>query len=418
MRPAWFINKWLICFALLGANIANAVPTAKWELAPLLNGAAKTHPDITKAQEDLRVAEQQWVAAKWGRFPRMVAEAQALGQAQGVARIEQPLWTGGKLTAQIASAEAGFHAAQAGVVAAQQNVLVQVSDAYFDAQRLTQRIAVAEANRQTLRRLSEFMSRRVAAEVSSEADLILVQVRQQQASNEINAMHQQLGAILSDLAQWVGEPVASLSSEVDVLPLATPNLQHWVERVLGYSPERQRLQWLIQKAAADINLAKSVGLPKLTGAYQTNWGQSSGAVEKSRFYIGLQFDSGAGLSTQADVAAAEAKYRSVMSDLDGLDRRLGARVNLLLNDIASQEQQIEGVKNLTRTAELIVDSYLRQFQVGRKNWLDVLNAQREKVAAEHAAIDVVSGVKKSRTRLYFLSGDSVIDQYEKFHQQP
>jgi len=66
---------------------------------------------------------------------------------------------------------------------------------------------------------------------------------------------------------------------------------------------------------------------------------------------------------------------------------------------------------LARTNAAIVDSFLRQYRVGRKNWLDVLNAQREAVQARYSLADVdaqaLSGGLRVRLVAGAISGDSL-----------
>jgi hypothetical protein len=66
---------------------------------------------------------------------------------------------------------------------------------------------------------------------------------------------------------------------------------------------------------------------------------------------------------------------------------------------------------LARTNVAIVDSFLRQYRVGRKSWLDVLNAQREAVQARYSLADVdaqaLSGALRVRLVTGSLSADSL-----------
>ncbi len=67
-------------------------------------------------------------------------------------------------------------------------------------------------------------------------------------------------------------------------------------------------------------------------------------------------------------------------------------------------EQVEPVRKLLLGSEEIVASYLRQFQVGRKNWLDVLNAQREKTQASYAFSDLEYPLMLASVRLLLLAG--------------
>jgi adhesin transport system outer membrane protein len=46
---------------------------------------------------------------------------------------------------------------------------------------------------------------------------------------------------------------------------------------------------------------------------------------------------------------------------------------------------------------------LRQYQIGKKNWLDVLNALRESAQAHYSAVDVASSTQSLQLRLMLLT---------------
>jgi len=50
-----------------------------------------------------------------------------------------------------------------------------------------------------------------------------------------------------------------------------------------------------------------------------------------------------------------------------------------------------------------VASYLRQYQIGKKNWLDVLNALRESAQATYSSVDVALNTQSLQLRLMLLT---------------
>jgi adhesin transport system outer membrane protein len=67
-------------------------------------------------------------------------------------------------------------------------------------------------------------------------------------------------------------------------------------------------------------------------------------------------------------------------------------------------QQVEPSRLLVNATEDVVASYLRQYQIGKKNWLDVLNALRESAQAHYSAVDVASSTQSLQLRLMLLTG--------------
>jgi adhesin transport system outer membrane protein len=63
-----------------------------------------------------------------------------------------------------------------------------------------------------------------------------------------------------------------------------------------------------------------------------------------------------------------------------------------LHRLASQQQSLQG-------AEKVLASYQRQFQVGRKSWLDLLNAARELSQSQYALADTHALLESALYRL-------------------
>ena len=55
-------------------------------------------------------------------------------------------------------------------------------------------------------------------------------------------------------------------------------------------------------------------------------------------------------------------------------------------------------------SEKVLESYQRQFQAGRKSWLDLLNAVRELAQNEYALADAKAGMVSAMNRLQIRMG--------------
>jgi hypothetical protein len=73
---------------------------------------------------------------------------------------------------------------------------------------------------------------------------------------------------------------------------------------------------------------------------------------------------------------------------------------------------------LARTNAAIVDSFLRQYRVGRKNWLDVMNAQREAVQARYSLADVDAQALSGALRVRIVSGALSADTLDSLVLNP
>jgi len=252
-------------------------------------------------------------------------------------------------------------------------------------------------------RLLETIQRRVAAEVSPLTDETQAAARWRQAITERIRTTQQIETARFLLAQLVGRPVGEL------LPPAPINMDRWSEGTLldaamRFSPERRRLVALVDAAEAQIGFVRSQSMPTVVAGYQFSLGTLSYGEERDRAYLGLQVQTGGGLSSLANVRAAMSKKTAAVEAIEAHDRRLMQSVRSSWAESLALKEQVEPVRNLLVGSKEIVASYLRQFQVGRKSWLDVLNAQREKAQAEYSFSDLEYPLILSNVKLLLLAG--------------
>ena len=161
-----------------------------------------------------------------------------------------------------------------------------------------------------------------------------------------------------------------------------------------------------ESAEAQIKVSQTQIYPSLVAGYQQSWGgQVPAGTDRGQAYLSFQFQSGAGLSAMSGVQAAVARKAASQQELETLDRQLASLAASTLNELDALQAQVGPAQALQAGTAEIVESYLRQYQVGRKNWLDVLNAQREKSQALFSLADARFGLQQAQVRLMILTGD-------------
>lgn len=186
--------------------------------------------------------------------------------------------------------------------------------------------------------------------------------------------------------------------------------------MLAHSGERKRLAAQMDSAQAQIKVSQTQIYPSLVAGYQHSWGgQVPAGADRGRAYLSFQFQSGSGLSALAGVQAAIARKAAAEQELGSLERRLLSQAASALNEWVAQQAQVGPAQALQAGTTEIVESYLRQYQVGRKNWLDVLNAQREKTQALYSLADARFGLQLAQIRLMILTGELVSRPMDAVH---
>ena len=372
------------------------------------------HPVVDMRRGGVDAAQEDVNAAKWKRFPTVTAEnSQFIGNQSVVLtnqsghsatwRVQQPLWTGGKISAEIDGAGMRKHVAEWSLVEAEQELLTRVAQSFNDFVRLQQRVQIATENLGEHQRLFEQIRRRTDQQVSSEADVALAQARLQQAQTELATLRSLYSNAGSTLEQLVGmpieQPVRAETQRLETLPVVTAVL----DAAKGYSPTLKRLEQEREVARNEVDSRRALLYPNVSLRYEKFTGAAT-AIPLDRYMVTLEYQPGAGLSSVSAINAAAKRAEMATSALEAGRRDITEKTLNQYSETRSFAEQSEPARAYARAASDVMASYLRQYTTGRKSWLDVMNAQREQTQARNAAVDVEVGALLSLIKLDILTG--------------
>jgi adhesin transport system outer membrane protein len=384
------------------AMLASAVKAqSSWTFDQVLQSALSSHPALQGKRSAQAAARAEQDGAEWQRYPALSVEsAQANSGNSGLVRIEQPLWTGGRITAGINASGSRFDAAGAALEEEKLNLSLRVIAAYTEAMRQKSRQQHAISGVAEHEKLLNMIRRRVGQEVSSLTDQRLAESRMYQAANDQSAATQALNNSLTQLTQLAGKSVAEIST-LEMGKLGAPaNLEAILPMALSYSPVLRRLTYEEEAANADITSKRSAYMPQLVVRLERSMGQ----INDSRAMLVLLAQPGAGLSAMSGVDAAIAKREAVRMAREAAERDTRERVTLDWNEWTASRQRLENASQSRTMSTEVFESYARQYVIGRKTWSDVLNAVREATQSQFALEDAHAQTIAAGLRLSAQSG--------------
>lgn len=378
---------------------------AKLNLEEVLRSAVNTYPSIAAQRGQKRVAEADHETSKWGRFPTFSAEASRndYGNNQSVARVQQPLWTGGKISSQIDNTEAGIQAAEAAIGETEQTVLIDSAVAFAEMLRAGERLKAAHENVAELERLHALISRRASTELSPQSDVTLATARLQTALAERLQFENLYLQSRATLEQMSGLRVGAVAMPSRPLPLFASTAEA-VQQAIAFSPELARLQAQLAQANAQIGVASSVLWPSVGLVHQQNLGDVTIGQPRNQTYVTVQFQPGAGLSARSTITAANERKQTLQDNTEAARRKLARQIEADWTEAHSLSRQLEPSRALVESTRGVMASYIRQYTAGRKNWQDVMNAQRELAQALYALADTEAFRLRAILRLEIYTG--------------
>ena len=352
--------------------------------------ALATHPLIQSAEGQFKAAKSELNASRWGRFPTIATGTQESSDKikKDSTTVSMPLWVGGRINAEIDLAKSRRDAALSGVSEAQQTVMLETVSQFFDYFKSEKKLIISRDNVDEHQRLYEIIERRVAAATSADVDAMLALARLQYAKSANIQSKSRRSIAKASLELLIDRRINSV--QVYTQPEALKiDIDKAVSIGIGASPKLARIESEIEGLDASIKSARSALYPQISLGYEygkTHGGLLNGEIDEETF-VSVQFQPGSGLSVASSVKAAKLRKESALDSLEAEKRELRRQIKSAWNEYTSVSVQLEPSRMLVEATSSVVESYLRQYAVGKKSWLDVLNAQREATQAKNTLVD-------------------------------
>ena len=408
MKVVVTLNK-LVVAACWGALFLLGTSSAHSQsLDEVLRMMAQNHPKLISARKEENSNRMDLETVERQRWPSItsVMRAQSGGGPTATVVLEQRYWGMGRVAHQVAKQQAAIEAAHWSLLDLQQDLTSQIVVAYIEVLHLRALASVANESIGAHQRLVEAIERRVQRNYSPEADLVLARSRLERAKFELLDINKKLQAAGLNLRNLSG---GQQTVTVQALPDVTlklhqyPTLGPAVQAAKNYAPRMHLLQTQIASSQADVKLREAQQWPDVVAGYQRIYNQT--ANHQGQWFVELQYQPGAGFSSQAQVASATAQVDNARENLRAFEHELATRVTSLYGDVALVNEQIPSGKALLQQLQDVATSFARQYQIGRKNWLDVLNALRERVQAQYTVIDLEHNLLAIQYKLLVATGD-------------
>lgn len=407
---------WPLLFALVGVSHVHAQP--KISLSVLVQETLDQHPAI-RAQQSLSVSAVAEVeAAKWSYWPTpslslesasaQTTDTSYAGDAVvGVFRLQQPLWTGGRLGANLDKSEARVLLSDASLNDTKRVFVERVIQAWGDLVVAQRKLQAYTNNRDTHVRLLAMVQRRQTEGVSAASDVLLANSRIGVLNAEIDLLQAQQNTALDKLSSLSGRRLALADLDMGVnLPLFQGQaLRGLVSEAQLISPSIQAASHAADAAFADIRLARSNLMPEMYLRYEHQQGNhaTAGAPNTNRFFVGFNTVLGAGLSGFSGVSRAVAQHEAAKQDIDVKKQSVQEQVEADWALWLAANKRISNLQLANQASIDIVESYERQFLAGRKQWLDLMNAAREQAQSASQLADATGALQVSGMRLVMVT---------------
>ena len=287
--------------------------------------------------------------------------------------------------AQVAVSEANYRAAQ-------QNLLVRVSTAYFDVLAAEDTLNAAQATLEALSRQLEQADKRFEVGLIAITDVQEARAAHDSATAGVIAAKRSLATTQEVLRELTNEAYTTLAKPAEQMPLDAPNPadeQDWVDRALENNLTVIAARLETEVAARDVKVARSGHYPTVelfattnefdADATQTNNGitQPADATQKEDT-IGVQvtvpiFSGGV---TQSRVRESVYLQRAAREKLEGTMRSAERETRDAYLGVIAEKARVQALAQAVKSSQTALEATEAGFEVGTRTTVDVLASRR------------------------------------------
>lgn len=418
--------KFLFSILILGFSglvFAQSQKASGISLDELLIEALQSYPSILSKRATQDGAKSDLTAAKLRFLPtpsvstqrnQVSYDGQPSSNLPATAfTISQPLFVGGGLVAGFNKADARLNVADFALLETREDISKRLINTYAEWVKAYTKVVALEENLRLHQKFSEMITRRFEAGVSSGSDRDLGVSRLYQAKAELDAQLSLESTALTSISELVGFPV----SRADLIKnlaqhVKLPKRSDGIAKAIINSVSIQRMKHEAEVADEEAKEIRAQALPQVSLQAQRQIGNAylPGAPGYNMVGLVVQYAPGGGLSSIASSSAAFDRSRAATIQVDSIKRDLTDRLNADYNEYEFSQLKIESLKQSVNLTNDISASYDRQYLVGKKSWLDLMNAVRERAQTRQALADAQGSLlASSRRLLVYIDGTARFD---------
>lgn len=318
-------------------------------------------------------------------------------------RLNQPLWTGGRLSANLEKALLQHKISQLQADETRLQLALKVVQNWADWYSGSLKQTALTQSLQIHQQLKDQIGRRAAQGLSASGEIILSAGRLEQTQSEVLSARMQTQMALMRLQELAGQPVQPLHPDRrDALKPTNP--EHLWLHAQTQSATLQRLQAQQMVLQHEQTITRASALPEVVVRAERQMGNHSmlHAPAYNRLFVSLSASTGAGLGVMHQLAAQQERLQGLQAEYESTQRQLREQIQsewLMYTTSSARREALE--RNEANNAQLSA-SYARQFDAGKKTWIDVMNAARELAQAQTQHAEALANESASAWRLQLL----------------
>ena len=385
-------------------------PSGPLDLQAAIRLALGSNPEISAAGNELGAQEAAILQAQARPNPEISAliEDTRSSTRSTTIQVDQPIELGGKRQARVQVAERSRDVATAELAAKCAELRAAVTSAFFDVLAAQEKLRLAQASADLASRASSAATRRVTAGKVSPVEATKAQVAEAGVRVELAGARSELSVARKRLAGLWGNALPRFEraeGNLEVLP-ALPALAELNAR-LAAAPNLQRAKVEIERRRAQAEVERSRQTPDVTLSVGARRNEELGL---NQAILGLSVPIPVFNRNQGNLLEALRRTDKANDEYSALLQRLSQELAVAHEQSSFAREEAEAIqKDILPGAQTALDAATRGFELGKFNFLDVLDAQRTLFQAKAQYLRALAAAYRSAAEIERVIGVALSD---------
>ncbi|MDV0439044.1 TolC family protein [Xanthomonas sacchari] len=388
--PALAVGLWLALPACACAMSLTQAVQRGLAIEPQLRAAMA---DAARAATDVRIARS-------GYYPALSVAAgpKALDPGEMVydVNLSQMLYDWGRVSSRVANARAQQRGQDAAVEVAADDAALQIVEVYLDVLAAQQRLQAVQAHLQRLQVIADLSEARSGG-YADRSELERTRLELARGQDQLATEQGALQELRNQFLLLVGVEAEDLvEPETLELPQLAPPL---LAQAVDASPLLRKAGEQVRAAEAEVREARAAMKPQLNLEAAALRRDVGGRLQNdSTISLRLSMDVFQGMSTFLRPQAARQRLEAAQWNLEAMRREVRRTVQTLADSGEALRGREQALLRQAQQAVEVAELYREQLSVGRREVIELLNVQRERLEAERQLISLRIERKRLRYR--------------------
>ena len=399
-------------FHVLPLALAISLPAYSQTLPEAMQHAMGAHPEIQAGVNGRLAADKQLDAARGGYLPSVDLLAgygregtdntstraagrhgfETLTRGESGLRLSQMVFDGFATSNEVGRQQATVNSRAYALLGTSERTALDVAEVYIEVLRRQEMVRLAEDNLRSHERIYDQISLRSQRGVGRLADQDQAEARLAQARNNLITEQTNLADARTNFYSVVGLEPAELVEPAGLPGQLPGSLQDARQALMANSPILRSAESDVVATEKQYEAAKSLFYPRFDAELSRNADSNIDGVDghsnEWQAMLRMRYNLFAGGSHKADLESKSYQVNQALDIRNNAMRVLNEDLGLSWNALKNAREQLPIAREYVEYSTRVRESYQKQFSIGERTLLDLLDSENELFTASRRLADL------------------------------